>query len=240
MTGSTNDLGQPVGPGVPNWGGAAIPPRTVMQGRLCRLEPLQADAHGDDLFDAFSADRDGALWTYMPVGPFPSRAPFIDWLTSAAAGDDPMFFAIVDASSSAAVGVAAYMRIKAEVGVIEVGNIAYSPRLQRTAMATEVMYLMMARVFDELGYRRYEWKCDSLNAPSRKAAVRLGFRFDGIFEQAIVYKGRNRDTAWYSILDRDWPTLKCAYEGWLDPANFDERGRQLQSLENIVSMQRER
>jgi len=140
-------------------------------------------------------------------------------------GDDPLYHAILKRQSGRAVGVASFMRIGPASGVIEVGGINYSPRLQRTPAATEAMYLLMRRVFDELGYRRYEWKCDALNAPSRAAAARLGFRFEGIFRQAIVYKGRSRDTAWFSIIDGEWPTLKTAFERWLDPANFDESGR---------------
>src|SRR5229473_374530 len=148
----------------------------------------------------------------------------------AANADDRLYHAILERQSGRAVGVASFMRIDPASGVIEVGGINYSPRLQRTPAATEAMYLMMRRVFDELGYRRYEWKCDALNAPSRAAAARLGFRFEGIFRQAVVYKGRSRDTAWFSIIDGEWPTLKTAFERWLDPANFDESGRQRRRL----------
>ncbi len=144
--------------------------------------------------------------------------------------DDPLFHAIVDSKSGSAVGVAAYMRIDAANGVIEVGHLNFSPRLQATTAATEAMYLMMRRAFDELGYRRYEWKCDSLNEASRRAASRLGFRFEGVFRQAVVYKGRNRDTAWYSVLDSEWPALKAGFERWLSPDNFDENGCQRRKL----------
>jgi len=238
MNNTVNEFGQPVGRALPGWQGAAVPPRTPMEGRICRVEPLDPGAHLDDLYGAYSDDRDGTIWTYMADGPFNSKESFKDWLAPASRRDDPLYYAIIDKSTGKAVGVAAYMRIKPVVGVIEVGSIIYSPRLQRTPLATEVMYLMMARVFDKLGYRRYEWKCDSLNAASRKAAERLGFSFDGIFEQAIVYKGRNRDTAWYSILDRDWPALKRAYVGWLDPENFDEHGIQKRPLKYFLSMER--
>ena len=231
MSHRVNAFGQPIGPQLPDWQGATQPPRSPVEGRYCRLEPLEPSAHLDDLYEAYSEDRDGILWTYMPSGPFGSRDAFSAWLLPAADGEDPLFFAIVDRASGKAAGVAAYLRIRPGVGVIEVGNIAYSPRLQKTATATEAMYLMMARAFDELGYRRYEWKCDALNAASRNAATRLGFSFDGIFEQALVYKGRNRDTAWYSILDRDWPVLKKAFLAWLDPANFDAAGHQKRALE---------
>lgn len=209
-----------------------------MQGRFCRVERLSSNAHLDDLYDAFSDDREGVLWTYMAVGPFLSKDAFRAWLESVSESDDPLFHAIIDLSTGKAVGLAAYMRIQPDVGVIEVGNITFSPCLQKTAQATEAMFLMMQRVFDELGYRRYEWKCDSLNAPSRKSAERLGFRFDGIFEQAIVYKGRNRDTAWYSILDKDWPALRDAYIGWLDPDNFDDQGLQQRTLKRFASLKR--
>jgi len=147
--------------------------------------------------------------------------------------DDPLFHAIVDSKSGKAVGVAAYMRIDRDNGVIEVGHLNFSPRLQATTAATEAMYLMMRRAFDELGYRRYEWKCDSLNEGSRRAAVRLGFVFEGIFRQAVVYKGRNRDTAWYSVLDSEWPALRAGFERWLSPDNFDEAGRQRRTLADL-------
>jgi RimJ/RimL family protein N-acetyltransferase len=230
-----NKFGQPIGAEVSGWKGVELPPRKPMQGRFCRVEPLDSTTHLDDLYDAFSDDRDGVLWTYMVVGPFDSKDDFRAWLVSACTTDDPLFHAIIDLSTGKAVGLAAYMRIQPDVGVIEIGSITYSPRIQRTPLATEAMFLLMQRVFDELGYRRYEWKCDSLNAASCKAATRLGFSFDGIFEQAIVYKGRNRDTAWYSILDRDWPLLKYACLGWLDRSNFDERGIQKQKLNDFMS-----
>jgi len=233
-----NDFGQPIGAEVPGWQAAAKPALNPIQGRLCKIEPLDSTVHLDDLYDAYSDDRDGVLWTYMFVGPFTSKNDFREWLELACTTDDPLFQVIIDLSTNKAVGIAAYMRIQPSVGVIEVGNITYSPRLQRTPLATEAMFLLMKRVFDELGYRRYEWKCDSLNAASRKAATRLGFSFDGIFEQAVVYKGRNRDTAWYSILDRDWPFLKQGYSKWLDQKNFDEQGSQKQKLEHFVSIAR--
>jgi len=145
-------------------------------------------------------------------------------------GEDPLFHAIIDVKAGKAVGVASYLRIEPSVGVIEVCHIHYSPLIQKTPAATEAMYLMMKRVFDELGYRRYEWKCDALNEGSRKAARRLGFTFEGVFRQATIYKGRNRDTAWFSVIDKEWPTLKNAFENWLKPANFDVEDRQKTSL----------
>jgi RimJ/RimL family protein N-acetyltransferase len=206
-----------------------------MEGQFCRVEPLDSKTHLGDLYDAYSEDSDGILWTYMVVGPFNSKDDFRAWLESVCSTDDPLFHAIIDLSTDKAVGVAAYMRMQPVMGVIEIGNITYSPRIQKTRLATEAMFLFMKRVFDELGYRRYEWKCDSLNEASREAAKRLGFSFDGIFEQAIVYKGRNRDTAWYSMLDQDWPHVKNACLAWLDPSNFDEQGIQKQKLQYFIS-----
>jgi len=230
-----NALGQPIGEAVPGWKGRDVPPETAMQGRFCSVEPMDADRHARELFDAYTTDTNGGLWTYMAVGPFETFVRFSEWMETASKGKDPLFHAIIDQSTGKAVGMAAYMRIVPGHGVIEVGNIAYSPLMQRTPVATEAMYLMMRRVFDELGYRRYEWKCDALNAPSRSAALRLGFTYDGLFEQALIYKGRNRDTAWYSILDRDWPRLRQAFEIWLAPENFDADGQQKCRLPELIA-----
>jgi len=200
-----------------------------MAGRCCRLEPLHASLHADALFEAYADDVTGAGWTYLPDGPFADAASFRSWVGDMARREDRLCFAILD-SSTTPVGVASYLRIAPAVGSIEVGYIHYSTRLQRRTAATEAMYLMMRRVFDELGYRRYEWKCDALNAPSRGAAERLGFVYEGTFRQATIYKGRNRDTAWYSIIDKEWPRVRDALERWLDPSNFDETGAQRRSL----------
>ncbi len=232
---STNALGQPIGQPVSDWRPASPPPRTVMEGRFCRLEPIDPDRHASDLFVAFRADEQHRNWTYLPYGPFEAEADFRDWMVGACLGDDPMFHAIVDGESDYAVGVASYLRIEPKIGVIETGHLHYSPHLQRRPAATEAMFLMMRRVFSELGYRRYEWKCDVLNAPSRKAAERLGFRFEGIFRQATLYKGRNRDTAWYSILDKEWPLLEQAFSAWLDPVNFDDLEQQKTSLMALIT-----
>jgi RimJ/RimL family protein N-acetyltransferase len=214
----------PVGPPLPGWTAREPPPHVAMEGRWTRLEPLGL-AHADSLFDAFGQDPAGRMWTYMFSGPFDDRREFHGWVESRAKSSDPLYFAIVDRRLDRATGVASYLRIEPGHGVIEVGHIAFAPALQRTAAATDAMYLMMKNVFD-LGYRRYEWKCDSLNAASRRAAARLGITFEGIFRQAIVYKGRSRDTAWYSIIDREWPLLDGEFRRWLDPANFDATGRQ--------------
>lgn len=233
MSGDTNALGQPIGFPVPDWSPRPRPPRTPLVGRHCRVEPL-APRHAAALHAANCRDRDGALWTYLPYGPFDSVAAYAAWLETVAGRDDPLFHAIIDLGTDQAVGVASYLRITPEHGTIEVGHINYAPALQRTVAATEAMFLMMARAFDALGYRRYEWKCNALNAASRRAAERLGFRFEGIFRQAIVTKGRNRDTAWYAIVDADWPAIKTAFERWLDPANFDADGRQRTALASLM------
>jgi len=240
MAQRTNEHGQPIGEELSGWSGADRPSRTPLDGRLCRLEPLDADRHLHDLFEAYAEDSAGTLWTYIPYGPFQTIAELRDWMEPACALDDPLFFAVIDLATGMAGGVAAYMRIKPEPGVIEVGSITYSTRLQRTPVATEAMFLMLRRAFDELGYRRYEWKCDALNAPSRKAADRLGFTFDGLFRQAVIYKGRNRDTAWYSILDCDWPPIERACLQWLDANNFDEAGRQKRKLQEFMAAERQR
>lgn len=221
---------QPTGFSLPNWTPRPQPPRTAMQGRFCRIEPLDADRHAAELFTANGADAEARMWTYLGYGPFASLADYRAWVEASAKSADPLFHAIVDLATGRAAGVASYLRIDAAVGVIEVGHIALSPALQRTAAATEAMWLMMRRVFEELGYRRYEWKCDALNAPSRQAAERLGFTYEGTFRQATVYKGRNRDTAWYSIIDREWPAIDKAFQAWLAPDNFDGAGGQRQPL----------
>ncbi len=236
MTIRTNSLGQPIGEPVPDWTPRQRPGRAPMIGRTVRLEAVRLADHGDALFEAFSVDSEGRMWTYMAVGPFGTdRAGFDKWIAQCEASEDPLFFVVVDQARGRAIGYASYLRIEPAVGVIEVGHITLSPALQRTAMATETMYLMMARVFEELGYRRYEWKCDSLNGPSRSAAKRLGFQYEGIFRQATLYKGRNRDTAWFSILDTEWPALKAAFQAWLDPTNFDDEGRQRVSLSGLTA-----
>ena len=201
-----------------------------MTGHYVRVEPVDIDRHAAMLYEANAADREGSHWTYLLDEKPATAEAYRAWLARVSSGEDPMFHAIVDLKSGRPLGIAAFMRVDRAHGLIEVGHINFSPALQRTRLATEAIYLMMARAFDELGYRRFEWKCDSLNAPSRAAAQRFGFTFEGIFRQAIVYKGRNRDTAWYSIVDGEWPTLMEAYRRWLDPANFDEAGRQRERL----------
>ena len=209
-----------------------------MGGRFCRVEPLDAERHAADLFAANQLDAEGRNWTYLFQEPFRDLQSYRAWLEQVAEADDPLFHTIIDLKTGKAVGVATFMRIDRANGVIEVGNINYSPLLQRTPAATEAMFLMMARVFDELKYRRYEWKCDSLNAPSRAAALRLGFQYEGLFRQAVIYKGRNRDTTWFSMVDSEWPRLKRAYEQWLAPENFDGEGRQKRGLSELIQAAR--
>lgn len=229
----TNALGQPIGFAVPDWTPRPHPPLSPIQGRYCRLEPLDPRRHARDLYEANSLDREGRMWTYLPWGPY---ADFDAYLAAMHAGlERPNFVTctIVTPDGGKAVGTASYLNINSAAGSIEVGAITYSPALQRTRAGTEAMYLMMRRVFDELGYRRYEWKCNALNAPSRAAAERYGFRYEGLFRQADVVKGRNRDTAWYSIIDSEWAILKAGFERWLEPGNFAADGRQRTSLAQL-------
>ena len=205
-----------------------------MMGERCLLEALDAKRHGEALFSAYAENGDGSNWTYLPYGPFRSLADYRDFASGMQGLDDPIFFVIIDRATGKPVGVAAYLRIAADIGSIEVGHLNYAPALQRTPSSTEAMYLMMKRVFDDWGYRRYEWKCDSLNAPSVAAAQRLGFRFEGVFRNHVIFKRRNRDTAWFSITDGEWPGIRCALESWLDPGNFDDKGRQRKRLFELM------
>lgn len=216
---------------LPDWRPATPPRRQLLLGDTVVLEPLDAERHGDDLFAA--AQGAEATWEYLAYGPFSGRNEFVRWLESRAPLDDPLTFTIVDRASGRARGLASFMRIDPPNGVIEVGHIWLSPVLQRTRQATEAIYLMARYAFDTLGNRRFEWKCDSANEPSRRAAERFGFVYEGIFRQHMVIKGRNRDTAWYSILDSEWPSRRAAFEAWLSPDNFDADGQQRRSLRDI-------
>jgi RimJ/RimL family protein N-acetyltransferase len=220
-----NHLGQPVGFAVPNWQPPQLPSRGPMEGRFCRLEALNPDAHAAALYAANALDVEGRMWTYLSYGPFEPFESYRAWMDNVCRASDPLFFAIVDRTTDKAIGVASYLRIDRSIGSIEVGHLSYSPLLQRMPAATEAMYLMMQRAFS-LGYRRYEWKCNALNAPSRAAAQRLGLSFEGIFRQATIFKGRTRDTAWYAAIDKEWPALREAFLRWLSPDNFDEQGKQ--------------
>ncbi|KAE9334062.1 hypothetical protein PR003_g13701 [Phytophthora rubi] len=230
---SVNEFGQPVGFAMTDWTPPPFPPHSTLVGRHCQLEPLTAARHARDFWDAQSDDPKGASWTYMLNGPFSSFNEFEEYCLSTEKTREPQIYAIV--VDGHAVGMIAYMRIDPSHGVMEVGRIYYTSRLQRTCAAAEAMYLLAANAF-KLGYRRYEWKCDSCNLPSRGAATRYGFTYEGLFRQAVVYKGRNRDTTWFSIIDGDWAAgLKKAYERWLEPSNFDEHGRQKLKLSELTA-----
>lgn len=228
-----NDLGQPIGDPLPDgWSPPPAPPKQAIDGDKVALEPMNVERHAADLFAANQLDEAGAGWTYLANGPFDTLEAFQDWMRATCLGDDPQFYAFIEKASGKAVGLAAYLRIQPGVGCIEVGHIRLSPLMQRTTIATEAMYLMMRNAFD-LGYRRYEWKCDSLNAPSRAAAERFGFAYEGLFRKATHYRGRNRDTAWFSIIDDEWPDRRQAFEAWLDASNFDGDGRQKKRLQDF-------
>jgi RimJ/RimL family protein N-acetyltransferase len=221
------NIGSPVDP-TP----ARMPERVALEGHHVRLVPLDPVVHGDALWQALQGSENDPLWLYLAEGPFSDRAAFDAYLEHKAESRDPLFFAIIDRASNTAAGHATFMRIDPQNRVIEVGNILYAPALQRTIAATEAMYLMARHVFEDLGYRRYEWKCNALNEPSRRAALRLGFTFEGVFRQHFIVKGRNRDTAWFSMLDHEWPDRKAAFQRWLQAGNFDSQGRQIEPLRN--------
>jgi RimJ/RimL family protein N-acetyltransferase len=218
-------LGAPIDPSP-----AKLPQRAVLAGRHVLLAPLDPDFHAEALWEGTHGRENDHLWRYLFDGPYPDRAAFEADLQKKARSEDPFYFALVDRASGRAAGYAAYLRIEPRHRCIEVGSILYTPAFQRTRAATEAMYLMARHVFEDLGYRRYEWKCNALNQPSRRAALRLGFTFEGIFRQHMIIKGRNRDTAWFSMLDTEWSARKANFERWLDPANFTEAGMQKTSL----------
>lgn len=218
------------GQALPHWQPPARPGRAVMEGVYVRLEPLSTD-HAPELFQAYQAD-DG-VWDYLPYGPFADTKAYRRWIDSVQDGLDPLFFALRDLQTGRAAGVASYLRITPASGTIEAGHLNFSPALQRSRAATEAMFLMLDWAF-AAGYRRFEWKCDALNLPSRRAAQRLGFSFEGIFRQATIVKGRNRDTAWFSVIDGEWPRLRTAFEHWLASSNFNPEGQQRQSLSSMT------
>lgn len=216
-----------------HWKPVALPRRAAMQGRTVTLEPLDAARHAAALWQAVRGHDD--LWRWMGDGPYAAAEDFTRSLEEKQAAAGMVFFAVVPRATGQAAGYASYLRMEPAHGVIEVGNILLSPALQRTTAATEAMYLMARHVFDDLGYRRYEWKCNAQNEPSRRAAQRLGFTFEGIFQQHMVVKDRSRDTAWFAMLDSEWPARKAAFEGWLAPENFDSEGRQMKRLQHSMS-----
>jgi len=214
-----------------NWTPRPRPQRKALEGRYVRLEPLSATKHGDGLFEAACAEADRFRWLFETSPE--SRAAFQPWLEKVEASEDPLFFTVLDKTSGKVAGRQTLMRVDPTFGVIEIGNILWGPLVARKPAATEAQFLFAKYVFDELGYRRYEWKCNNRNEPSKRAAERFGFRFEGVFRQHMIVKGENRDTAWYSIIDKEWPDLKLAYEGWLDPGNFDSDGKQKRRLEDF-------
>jgi NAD(P)H-dependent FMN reductase/RimJ/RimL family protein N-acetyltransferase len=229
---STAASSQPIGRALPHWQPRPFPERRSICGRYSRIEPLDPVRHTEPLYTSLCNDSGADGFTYLSANPPADRNEWRSRLDTYAASPDPLFFTLFDESGHAA-GICAYLRIAPEHGSIEVGHIHLSPQLQQTRTATEIQYLLMRHAFDDLGYRRYEWKCDALNAPSRRAALRLGFRFEGIFLNAIVYKQRSRDTAWFSITDDEWPHVRRGFEACLAPTNFDAEGRQLQSLASL-------
>ena len=222
---------QPLGFGMPDWQPRPLPGPVTLLGSTCRVEPLSAAAHAESLFHAYQQDRQGRDWAYLSVGPFDTLEQYRHHVERITRHQDPLHYAVVDSSTGLAVGTLALMRQQPEHGVIEVGFVSFSPALQRSRMATEAHFLLMSYVFETLRYRRCEWKCDSLNERSRHAAERLGFQPEGVFRQAMIYKGRNRDTAWFAVTDQDWPLLQNAFQAWLDERNFDAQGQQLRRLQ---------
>lgn len=226
-----NRYAQPIGDPVPDWAPAPLPDAERLPGRYCTLERLDPSSHADALFAAYTDPADDRDWTYLPQGPFHDPDSFRAWIESAGRSMDPRHYAVIENPTGRALGTLSLMRHDPANGVIEVGYVVFSRTMQRTPISTEAQFLLMRYVFDDLGYRRFEWKCDALNTQSRRAALRLGFTYEGTFRQAVMYKGRNRDTAWFSVLDGEWPRIRAAFETWLDPINFDEHGRQRQPLD---------
>jgi RimJ/RimL family protein N-acetyltransferase len=223
---------RPVGPVVDPLPPGSKPDLRPLHGRWVLLEPVSAEHHARDLYDSFKdSDPDGNVWTYLGYGPWQSFEQFEAWVRERQASRDPWFYAFINRATGKAVGMGSFMRSDAPNGVIEIGHIWMSPGLQQTREATEVIFLMIRHCFDDLGVRRLEWKCDALNAPSRRAAERFGFTFEGIFRQHLIVKGRNRDTAWFAMLDKDWHRIRAGFERWLRPENFDEKGRQKAKLQ---------
>ncbi|KFX70974.1 GNAT family acetyltransferase [Pseudomonas taeanensis MS-3] len=221
-------------PNLADWQPRPIPQRAALDGQYVRLEPLDLAAHGDDLWQALQGPQsDPLLWDYLPYGPFPERAAFDAWLAANAASSDPLFFAVLERASQRAAGLLSFLRMAPKDGSIEIGHIAFGRTLQRSPASTEAIYLLAELAMGTLGYRRLEWKCNALNARSMRAAERLGFVYEGTFRQHMVIKGRNRDSAWFSIIDREWPACHAAFQHWLGSDNFDSQGRQIQRLEQL-------
>lgn len=224
----------PTGETLPNWEIPPVPERAVLNGKYCRLEPLQAIRHAADLHREFSPDAAAKNWTYLPYGPFSTEQSYREWVEEKESLADPLLFAVVPLETETPAGVTGFLRFSPENGCIEIGHIHFAECLKCTPTATEAIALMLRHAF-ALGYRRCEWKCDSLNAASRRAALRYGFTFEGVFRKHVIYKGRNRDTAWYSIVDTDWEKLVPAFDRWLAPSNFDGNGIQRERLSELTS-----
>jgi RimJ/RimL family protein N-acetyltransferase len=229
----TNEFNQTIGFEVKNWQHSTRPSRVTMRGRFCVLELLNIDIHANKIYEALSIENKGESWTYLPYGPFDTCDQFKIWLKEKMQDQSILLYAIFDIKKMTPIGIAGYLNITPIHGVIEVGHLHFSKLLQRTPAATEAMYLMMSHAFDDLKYRRYEWKCNSLNQASRNAALRLGFQFEGIFRQNHVFKNRNRDTAWFSIIDSEWPEIKNRFLRWLSPDNFDVDNKQIKKLSEV-------
>ena len=223
---------RPIGPIVAPLPSGRLPDLNPIHGRWMRLDPLDPDRHVSELYESISGkNADDAMWSYMAFGPFPTLENFTEWLKQRQALRDPWFYTLVNNQTGKASGMGAFMRADLANGAIEIGNIWLAPSLQRTREGTEALYLMTRYAFDILGVRRLEWKCDALNAPSRRAALRYGFTFEGIFRQHFIIKGRNRDTAWFSMIDTEWPTVRAGFEAWLAPENFDEKAHEKAKLQ---------
>lgn len=216
-----------------NWTPRERPHRVAMEGRYVRLEPLDADRHGDALFAASATADSDQRFRWLGEQPPRDRGAFQAWLERVEASQDPLWFVVIDKASGSIAGRQTFMRIDAANGVVEIGNILWNPPVARKPAATEALFLFASHAFDELGYRRFEWKCNNENEPSKRAALRFGFSFEGVFRQHMIIKGRNRDTAWFAMIDEDWPTIRRAFEEWLDPANFDSEDRQRRRLEKV-------
>lgn len=228
-----NQYGQIIGKELPDWTIRADPKAAIITGRTCRLEPLDLVKHAAELYAAYNQSADQRDWTFLKVHAFDNIEQFYDYIETTVKSPESADFAVIDLISGKAVGTISFVHFDQLNGSIEVGRVTFSPLLKQTISSTESQYLMMAYAFDELGYRRYQWRCDSLNTESRKAAERLGFTFEGIFRQHIIYKNRNHDTAWFSIIDEEWPRLKAAFQAWLAPDNFDLHGKQLKRLNDF-------
>lgn len=233
MAPESNSQPHPTGRAIDGWNPRPFPPHQPWEGLYCRLEPLSAERHGPDLYAAYTGCAEAGEWMYLPKEPPADPKLFAEYLQKMEAASDPQPYAIINKESGKPVGTISLMRIDTINGVVEIGHVVYSPAMRHSRIGTEAPFLLLYYVFDLLGYRRCEWKCDSFNEPSRRAALRLGFSYEGTFRNAIVYKGRNRDTAWFSIIDTEWPQLHRRFLRWLSPENFSAEGQQLKTLAEV-------